>query len=34
MNAHIWELDGYENENGRRTMESMNEMGIKILHCV
>ena len=26
MNAHIWELDGCENENGRRMKESMNEI--------
>ena len=34
MNAHIWELDGCENENGRRMKESMNEMGLQILNCV
>ena len=22
MNSHIWELDGYENENGRRMKET------------
>ena len=30
MNAHIWELDGCENENGGR----MNEIGLHILNCV
>ena len=30
MNAHIWQLYGCENENGR----SMNEMRLKILNCV
>ena len=34
MNAHIWELDCCENENGRRMKESMNEMGLQILSCV
>ena len=34
MNVHIWELDGCENENGRRMKESINEMGINILNCV
>ena len=34
MNAHIWELDGCENENGRRMQESINEMGLHILNCV
>ena len=34
MNAHIWELDGCENENGWRMKESMNEMGLQILNCV
>ena len=32
MNAHIWELYGCENENGRRMMENMNEIGIQILN--
>ena len=34
MNAHIWELDGCENENGRRMKENMNEIGLQILNCV
>ena len=34
MNTHIWELDGCENENGRRMKESMNDLGIQILNCV
>ena len=34
MNAHIWELDGCENENDRRMKESMNDMGLQILNCV
>ena len=34
MNAHIWELDGCENENGRRMKENMNEIGLHILNCV
>ena len=34
MNAHIWELDGYENENGRRMKENINEIGLQILNCV
>ena len=25
MNAHIWELDGCENENGRRMKENMDK---------
>ena len=28
------ELDGCENENGRRMKESMNEIGLQILNCV
>ena len=28
MNAHIWELDGCENENGRRMKESMTDLGL------
>ena len=34
MNAHIWELDGCENENGWRMKENMNEIGLHILNCV
>ena len=34
MNAHIWELDGCENENGRRMKESYKEIGLQILNCV
>ena len=34
MNAHIWELDGCENENGWRMKENMNEIGLQILNCV
>ena len=34
MNAHIWDLDGCENENGRRMKENMNEIGLQILNCV
>ena len=34
MNAHIWELDGCENENGWRMKENMNEIWIQILNCV
>ena len=34
MNAHIWELDGCENENGRRMKENMNEIGLQILNGV
>ena len=34
MNAHIWELDGCETENGRRMKENMNEIGLQILNCV
>ena len=34
MNAYIWELDGCENENGRRMKENMNEIGLQILNCV
>ena len=34
MNAHIWELDGCEDENGRRMKESMNDLGLQILNCV
>ena len=33
MNAHIWELDGCENENGRMMKENMNEIGLQILNC-
>ena len=32
MNAHIWELDGCENENGRRIKENMNAIGLQILY--
>ena len=31
-NAHIWKLDGCENNNGRKMKESMNALGI--LNCV
>ena len=34
MNAHIWELDGCENENGRSMKENMNEIGLLIFNCV
>ena len=34
MNAHIWELDCCENENGRKMKESMKETGLQILNCV
>ena len=34
MSAHIWELDGCENENGRRMKENTNEIGLQILNCV
>ena len=34
MNAHIWELDGCENENGWRMKENMNEIGLQILNYV
>ena len=34
MNAHIWELDGCENENGCRMKEIINEMELQILDCV
>ena len=34
MNAHIWELDGCVNENGRRMKGSMNDLWLKILNCV
>ena len=34
MNAHIWELDGCENENGRGIKENMNEIGLQIFNCV
>ena len=34
MNTHIWELDGCENENGRRMKENINEIGLQILNCV
>ena len=34
LNAHIWELDDCENENGRRMKENMNEIGLQILNCV
>ena len=34
MNAHIWELDGCENENGLRMKENRNEIGLQILNCV
>ena len=34
MNVHIWEVDGCENENGRRMMENINELGLHILNCV
>ena len=34
MNAHIWELDGCENENGRRMKENINEIGLQILNSV
>ena len=34
MNAHIWELDGCENENGRRMKENMNEIWLQILNGV
>ena len=34
MNAHIWELDGCEIENGRRMKEGMNALGVEILNCV
>ena len=29
-----WELDGCENENGRRMKENMNEIGLQLLNCV
>ena len=32
MNVHIWELDGCENENGRRMKENMNQIGLQILN--
>ena len=31
---NIWELDGCENETGRRMKENMNEIGLQILNCV
>ena len=34
MNAHIWELDGCENENGQGMKENINEIGLQILNCV
>ena len=34
MNAHIWELDGCENKNGRRMKENMNEIGLQILNGI
>ena len=34
MNAYIWELDGCDNNNGRRIKENMNEIGLEILNCV
>ena len=34
MNAHIWELDGCKNDNGRRMKESINEMGLHMLNYV
>ena len=34
MNINIWELDDFENENGRRMNENMNEIGLQILNCV
>ena len=32
--AHIWELYGYENENGRRMKKNMNDIELPILNCV
>ena len=34
MSVYIWELDDYENENGRRMKKIMNEMWLQILNCV
>ena len=34
MNAHIWEVDGWENENGRRMKGIMNDQGLQIFNCV
>ena len=34
MNAHIWELDGYESKNGWRMKKNLNEIGLQILNCV
>ena len=32
MNAHIWELDGCENNNGWGMKENMNEIRLQILN--
>ena len=34
IGGDIWELDGCENENGRRMKENMNEIELQILNCV
>ena len=34
INAQIWELDGCQNENGRRMKEKMNEIGLQIFNSV
>ena len=34
MNAHIWELDKYENKNGKLLKRVMDEMNLQIFNCV
>ena len=34
MNAHIWELDKYENNNGKLLKSVMDEINLQILNCV
>ena len=34
MNAHIWELDKYENKNGKLLKIMVNEMNLQIMNCV
>ena len=34
MNDDVWDVDGCENKNHRKTKKSMNEPGLQILNCV
>ena len=34
MNAHIWELNQYENNNGKLLKNMVNDMNLQILNCI